>query len=171
VRFDPETSTVHAAGRTWHADPARTSITDLRGGDLRYVHRTRRCVIPFESGWSASILWGCGSYSSNHDAWLADDPFTEEPDTVEVGVLDHTGELRVREETEGDLTWHSVESYLDDDALAELLDQLAKLPTDYDYGARPATLDEMRADYERLRQASAELGRELPPWPGEEIDG
>jgi hypothetical protein len=168
VRFDPETSTVHAAGRTWHADPSSTQIEDVTyGPNGEYLHRTRRTTVRFETGWSASIVWGDATYSSNHDAWLDTPSFTEAPTTVEVGVLDSTGELRQRNKSDDDtgLEWHDVESYLDDDELAALFDRLATLPTDYDYGVAPPTIDEMRDSYETLRQATGELGRELPPWP------
>jgi hypothetical protein len=150
MRFDPDTHTVHAAGRTSQADPAGTVIADhwladepRWTGDPDYGHRERRCRVRFESGWSASIIWGSGTYSSNHDAWRKGDPFAEEPSHVEVGVVDHTGELRMRRHDDGDLEWHDLESYLDDDDLAALLDRLATLPTDYDYGVRPPTIDEL----------------------------
>jgi len=154
MRFDPETHTVHAAGRTWPAVPDRTSITDLVRGS--YVHRDRRCLVRFESGWSASIIWGSGTYSSNHDSWHAGEPFTEEPTAVEVGVIDHTGELRQRE-IDG---YHDLEAYLDDDALAALLDRLATLPTDFDYGVRPPTIEE-------LDEAARAVGLAIGPPPTE----
>lgn len=154
MRFDPDTHTVHAAGRTWHADPTRTSITDLTTGHI--VHRDRRCILRFETGWAASIVWGSGTYSTNHDAWHRTDTFTEEPATVEVGVLDHTGELRQRLHDEDGTEWHDIEAYLDDDALIALLDRLSALPTDHDYGIAPPTLDEVRANYEQTRQALAD---------------
>lgn len=171
--FDPATNTVHAAGRTWHADPTRTQLTDaVYGPDNEYSHRTRRCIIRFETGWSASIIWGDYTYSSNYDAWRGR-PFTEEPDTVEVGVLDHTGELRQRAMSDDGTDWHSVESYVDDDALAALLDRLATLPTDYDYGygIPPPTIDEIRNDYNQLRTAiAANGGVPLAAWPEPEPD-
>jgi hypothetical protein len=151
VRFDPATHTVHAAGRTWQADPAHTFHEDLRSPAVSgYMHRGRGCLVRFESGWAASIIWGAGTYSSNHDCWHDDDPFTEEPTTVEVGVIDRTGELRMRHKSEDGLEWHEVESYLTDEELAALLDQLASLPTEYDYGERPPSVEEvtrMARDY------------------------
>lgn len=144
MRFDPATHTVHAAGRTWQADPALTFHEDIRtGGGSTYVHRGRGCLVRFESGWSASIIWGAGTYSSNHEAWHDGDPFTEEPTTVEVGVLDRTGELRMRRHADDGTEWHEVESYLDDIQLAALLDELAALPTDTDFGERPPTAAEV----------------------------
>lgn len=161
MRFDPDTHTVHANGRTWQADPARTFHEDLVSpGVAGYMHRGRGCVVRFESGWSASIIWGAGTYSSNHDHWHDWDPFTEEPTTVEVGVHDHTGQMRMRHHVDGDFEWHEVESYLDDVALAALLDELASLPTDYDYGERPPTIDEL---YDAARAA----GLEVPERPSQ----
>lgn len=147
VRFDPESHTVHAAGRSWPADPSGTEIHDLEAG---YVHRTRRCLVRFESGWSASIVWGSCTYSSNHDSdlpWLDGvAPFTEEPATVEVGVIDITGELRMRD--------GGPEAYLDDAELASLFDFLEHCPTEFDYGERPPSLEEVErsvGDVMRLR--------------------
>lgn len=153
---------LHAAGRSWQADPADTHINDewygeLPGwrGDPTYGHRTRRCRIRFETGWSASIMWGSGSYSTNHDAWHQHDPFTEQPTTVEVGVLDHTGELRMRRYVDDDgMEGHEVESNLDDHALAALLDQLATLPTDNDFGKPPPTIAEL---YDAARAAGLDI--------------
>lgn len=159
MRFDAATHTVHANGRTWQADPAGTQIADdlYLGPDVPYVQRRRRCLIRFESGWAASIIWGGGTYSTNHDAFYLDDQFTEEPTTVEVGVLDHTGELRQRRHRDDDgFEWHDVESYLDDPDLAALLDHLAALPTDADYGAAPPTITE-------LMDIARAAGLDLPP--------
>lgn len=158
MRFDAETHTLHAGGRSWQADPAGTEIDDrwygqLSGwsGDPSYGQRTRRCIVRFESGWSASIVWGSGSYSTNHDAWHEGDPFTEEPTTVEVGVVDHTGELRMRRHTDDadGSEWSDVEIYLDDDELVELLDQLAALSTDHDFGEPSPTMEEVEASLQR----------------------
>ena len=159
MRFDPVTHTVHAAGRTWQADPARTFHEDLQRDGSTYMHRGRGCWVRFESGWTASIIWGAGTYSSNYDAWHDGDPFTEEPATVEVGVLDHTGELRMRAHRDDDgLEWHETENYLDDEQLAELLDRLATLPTDYDYGVPPPTMEEVRSSMRQVFEA-------MPPGP------
>lgn len=72
--------------RSWPVHPDAVTWCDFVSG-LGNVFRTRRVVVAFESGWSASILWGTGSYSTNHDAWLEADPFTDRPHTVEVGVI------------------------------------------------------------------------------------
>jgi hypothetical protein len=165
VRFDLDTHTVHAAGRSWHADPHHTTIEDDWYGELpdwtgdpTYGHRSRRCCIPFESGWSASIIWGSGTSSTNHDAWHRHDPFTEEPSTVEVGVLDRAGDLRMRRQDDGDIEWHAPETYVDDDQLAALLDRLATLPTDHDYGERAPSIDDL---YAAARAAGLDIDR--PP--------
>ena len=161
MRYDPHTHVLHAAGRTWQADPTQHVHLDTHMPDVRptYVHHVRMALVRFESGWSASIIWGSGTYSTNHDAWHTTDPFTEQPNTVEVGVIDHTGELRMRRQGDDEHTWHDVHAYLDDAALAALLDRLATLPTDYDYGARPPTMDEL---YDSAR---AVLGVQPPPPP------
>lgn len=155
MRFDVATQTVHAAGRTWRVDPGCTNVDDFTTG--RMTHRDRRVMVRFESGWSASIIWGSGTYSSNHDAWDFEweehrVPFTEEPTTVEVGVLDRGGVLRQRRifDPDGGHEYTDVEAYLDDDALVALLDELAKLPTDFDYGEPPPPLEEVIAAMERF---------------------
>lgn len=148
MRFDRATHTVHAAGRSWQADPAFTAIEDRAWLTIPdYTQYDRRCLVRLESGWAASIIWGSGTYSTNHDAFgkTTEPPFVEDPTTVEVGVLDHTGHLRQRRHVDDDHEWHDLESYLDDTALAALLDQLAALPTDAAYGALPPTIDELRA--------------------------
>lgn len=143
MRFDPEAHVLWIGARFWRADPAGTSVNDVEL-DGRMTHRHRRCLVRFESGWAASILWGTGSFSSNHDTWEEASPFTEEPSTVEVGVLDHTGELRQRRHVDDDgTTWSDVEAYLDDVELAALLDRLAGLPSGFDYGERPPTVEEL----------------------------
>lgn len=171
--FDPATHTLHAAGRTWQADPAGTNVADLEGGEAaavfggrRYLHRDRRCIVRFESGWSVSIVWGSHSYSSNYEHMYADEPFAEQPRLVECGVLDHTGELRMRHRSDGEMEWHDVESYVDDDALAALLDEVAALPTDYDFGQRPPTMDELHETYAQYRDVARANGHDVPDWPG-----
>lgn len=57
--------------------------------------RTRAATVPFENRWQLSVIWGGGTYSSNHDyhgvipGWreTENQPFIEAPATVEVGVL------------------------------------------------------------------------------------
>lgn len=164
MRFDPEQHVVYAAGRSWRADPSMTRIDDQQYDT--FSHHVRCCLVRFESGWSASIIWGSATYSDNHDAGFSGRPFVEEPSTVEVGVLHHSGELRLRRMNEDGSEWTSVESYLDDDQLAELLDRLASLPTDFDYGEPPKTIDEIAADYEQVRAAIEDAGgTPPPPWP------
>lgn len=162
MRFDRETHTVHAGGRSWRADPACTRIENHFYGDRvdwtgspDYASFTRRCRVMFESGWEASIIWGSGTYSDNHDVWSRLDKIVEEPTTVEVGVCDRTGELRMRRY--GDEGEHNVEAYLDDDALVRLLDELAVLPTDYDYGDMPPTAEDVKRMGDELRQMYGKL--------------
>lgn len=173
MRFDRETHTVHAGGHSWQADPAHTVIKDDWYGEMEgwtgspdYGHRTRRCCVRFESGWEASIIWGSGTYSTNHDAWDRNWPFTEEPTSVEVGVCDHTGELRMRRHTDDDIVWHEVESFLDDAALVELLDRLAELPTDYDYGEPPPLIGEVVRLGEEVARMYAEVNHQGRPEEG-----
>lgn len=158
MRFDPATHTVHAAGRAWQADPACTVIEDRPWiTEPACTDHIRRCRVRFESGWSASIIWGSGTYSANHDTYgfVGDHPMIEEPATVEVGVCDSTGQLRQRLHRDDDGSeWHDVEAYLDDIELAALLDQLAVLPTDDDYGCRPPTVAEL---YDAARAAGLDL--------------
>ena len=84
---------------------------------------------------------------------------------MEGGVLDWTGELRQREHVDDDgSTWHDVEAYLDALSLVALLDELAQLPTDTDYGARPPTAAELEAAMRNYLEAvqAAEESREPP---------
>ena len=55
--------------------------------------RIRRFVLTFENGWSVSVLYGDATYSSNYDAWFLDGEFEEEPEHVEVAVLDPDGSM------------------------------------------------------------------------------
>jgi hypothetical protein len=55
--------------------------------------RRRQAVIAFESGWQISVLWDTLSHSDNHDTFYADEPFTDEPTCVEVGLLWQDGGL------------------------------------------------------------------------------
>lgn len=165
VKFDRETHTLHADGRSWRCDPAGTTIEDRTFPSVAvapgedYTMRIRRCVVRFESGWSASIVWGCSTYSSNHDVYgfPGNAPFTEEPTTVEVGVIDVSGDLRQRTYADGDHEYHDVETYLSDEGLAHLLDELATMPSGYDYGARSPTLDEINETFQQFERARQEI--------------
>lgn len=67
---------------------------------------TRQARLDFESKLSLSILWGNATYSSNYEVMFGDREFTEEPTTVEVGVLNDDGLI-------GDpLAWQTVEDVL-----------------------------------------------------------
>lgn len=64
--------------------------------------RERRVLLVCESNLSLSILFGEGTYSSNHDALFAAIEgqvfeFTEQPTLVEVGVMHGRGESLVRD--------------------------------------------------------------------------
>jgi hypothetical protein len=50
---------------------------------------TRQFVVRFESGWSASIIWGNATYSDNHDHSIIPDgkEFVESPQTVELAIF------------------------------------------------------------------------------------
>lgn len=51
--------------------------------------RVMRCT--FENRWSLSIIWGSMTYSTNHEHPFffrgQSEPFTDEPNTVEVGII------------------------------------------------------------------------------------
>lgn len=69
---------------------------------LNMPWRERRARLRFENGYTLSIVWGDGTYSSNHDAaygerhpdiGFSEEPFTEEARTAELGVWMPEGEL------------------------------------------------------------------------------
>jgi hypothetical protein len=55
--------------------------------DTVAIH-TRQFVVHFESGWSASIIWGNATYSDNHDcSIIREQEFVEQPRTVELAIF------------------------------------------------------------------------------------
>jgi hypothetical protein len=64
------------------------------GGHKGWVQHFRQVVVAFENRWTLSIIWGDQTYSANYNASLGHDwagnpapPFTDEPWSVEVGIL------------------------------------------------------------------------------------
>lgn len=111
------------AHRRYPVVEANVANTDM-GGEFGVWH-TRRCVVKVETGYEVSIIWGSGTYSTNHyrGSWSRyggmfdgeEQPFVEDVDTVEVAVFDRHGEW---------LTGEPV-AYVDADALIDLVDALA----------------------------------------------
>jgi len=130
----PEGHNVLVVGdRRW---PAEIYIETVDHGDLigvdsnaRWFHR-RMARVLFESGWGVSVLWGSGSYSSNHHRWT--ETINETPTRVECGVLGMGGGL-----TDG-----RVAGYLPAGYVNALLDAVSKWPS---RGAisLPALIEEM----------------------------
>src|SRR5687767_11598488 len=56
--------------------------------------RTRRARLKFENGWSLSVVFGSGTYSSNRDSdWRDTEPFSEEARTAELAAWPRDGEF------------------------------------------------------------------------------
>jgi hypothetical protein len=113
------------------------------------VTHFRQVIVAFENRWTLSIIWGDHTYSANYNAWMGRDwqgnpapPFTDEPGTVEVGILmpepvtlpAQTFELRSgpvewpERETE---LWGDPLNYVDAEALWWLaMDEVSKWPSD-----------------------------------------
>ncbi len=72
--------------RRWPVSAFESHDGEIPGGVLNFF-RVRAAKVAFESGWCASILWGSGTYSDNHDCWRHNHPWVEEPERVELGVL------------------------------------------------------------------------------------
>jgi hypothetical protein len=74
------TSTSHAARST------------SRVGEFTLCHGTdtnrRGFHITFENGWTISVQWGAGTYSDNHDAFLADAKVQDTVAEAEVAFID-----------------------------------------------------------------------------------
>jgi hypothetical protein len=49
-------------------------------------HHVRRLLIPAENGWKMSVIWGTGTYSSNHTG-----SFVEESHLAEIAIIDPDG--------------------------------------------------------------------------------
>jgi len=86
------TISIDPSGRTLLAGSVRLPVVETESEDWPFDGgrmRTRRAVIACENGWLISVVWGSGTYSGNGPTLLrpAEDTFTEEPETVEVGVL------------------------------------------------------------------------------------
>jgi hypothetical protein len=75
----------------------------------------RRAVVMLESGWRVSVIWGSGTYSTNHTHPFGDVRFDERPHFVEVGVP-------------WDGPWEPC-SYVDEDELNDMITQMAMWPS------------------------------------------
>jgi hypothetical protein len=89
-----------------HAEEAMTPVG---------TWRVRNARIDFENGLRLSIGWGSGSYGSNTHDSDALEPFTDEPEQVEVAVLWGEEELDLLDEEErgGFVHW----AWVDEDGL------------------------------------------------------
>lgn len=85
--------------------------------------RTRRFLLPFENGWSLSIIFGSGTYCVNYDSYGGE--FTETPTTVEVACW--------TPEPNGDLvgwdTGDTVRGHVTAPALLALIDEMMGWPS------------------------------------------
>jgi hypothetical protein len=59
----------------------------------RLLMQTRQAIVGCENGWRLSVIWGTGTWSTNHGALWNGEEFQEEPLTVEVAVLPPGGGL------------------------------------------------------------------------------
>jgi hypothetical protein len=114
----------HERHRHWWC---RYHSHDIVIPEVEPTFRTRRVRIDFENGWSASIVYGDATYSSNRDRHPVDGThrFSETPTTVEVMVIDH--EDRHANPDGEPFGWQTPREVID------MLDLVVKLPTDYPF--------------------------------------
>jgi hypothetical protein len=101
-------NTVVIGGRRF---PAEVDNYDMAGSG--YDFRERRARIKFENGWTLSIVWGTGSYSTNRGCGIrSDQEFVEEATSVEIAAWPIEGGMI--EWPEGDTVrgWQSVDDVL-----------------------------------------------------------
>lgn len=92
--------------------PAEVTTSDDLVGD-GYAFYTRQARVLFESGWTLSVVWGTGSYSSNRDASAhKGQALLEESPTAEIAAWCLDGDLR--EWPDGDTVqgWQTPEQVL-----------------------------------------------------------
>lgn len=77
----------HSEGLLWVGNSAYPAL--LESWDIvEPFIAVRRARVHTETPVTLSIIWGCATYSTNHDVFNQPD-FQEEPSVVEVGVLNH----------------------------------------------------------------------------------
>lgn len=92
-----------------------------------YWFRERRFRLTFESGWTLSVVWGSGTYSTNRDLGYtggSNPDFHEEADTVEIAAWLPEGEMV--EWAEGDI----VRGWTTEPELLALIDDMMGWPSE-----------------------------------------
>jgi hypothetical protein len=91
VRFDQDRGVLLIDERRW-LPVSWHEVNDFEGPS--FSHHTRSVIVPFENRWQLSVIWGTATYSSNYNTLTGYDfagnpvpPFTDEPQTVEVGIM------------------------------------------------------------------------------------
>ncbi len=124
--------------RRWWGDFDSESPTDEFKAELSaklghpFEFERRQFIVRFESGWRVSIIWGSMTYSDNHEHGFGRGPydeFVEQPDTVEVAIINIDGNLDPPDPF----------GYVDHDSLNLLLDQVAVLGTHAAYDDSPTS--------------------------------
>lgn len=78
------------AGLLWVGDKPYPAWIERHGITDPIYHQVRRALLKTETPVQLSIIWGCATYSSNFMVSLPG-YFQEEPETVEVGILNEDG--------------------------------------------------------------------------------
>lgn len=116
--------------KTLEIDNRRWPIASFDNKTHDFEHfcwRERRIRLIFENGWLLSIVWGSGTYSSNHLNNTYNIPFIEEPTVVELAAWNE----RLKG---GMVTWpdgDTVEGYVPVEALPEIIDCISSMSSEY----------------------------------------
>lgn len=105
-RFDPEARKLHVG--VADAYPARNVSNPA--ADVPGIFQRRAVRVPLgESDYTLSVIWGSGTYSTNHGAF--GEPIVEEPSTVEVAVLSNDADELIRVDDDTVVPYVSVEEF------------------------------------------------------------
>lgn len=88
--YDPEARLLAVGERRYPAQQIASSDIDLPGG-RSFITRVVR--VAMENGYQLSVVWGSGTYSTNHDHSFGAAEFAEDPLLVECAVISPTKEF------------------------------------------------------------------------------
>jgi hypothetical protein len=147
-RWDEEGSLLYAGQRPFPAQFDRRSAREdipAESGFFEkfpdYRFESRRAVVWFENQWQLSVIWGDGTWSSNHVGFGRKLPFIETPSCVEVGVL-----MPNYDDQEGGL-WGDPLAYVDVPEFHRVADLVMHLPYEIDLAPYDGESAEGFCDY------------------------
>lgn len=75
--------------RRWPVSYVQCSDFVHDWSDPPWTQHIRGCHVTFENGWTASFIWGDGTYSDNHNGLFEkrEHDFIEEPERIEVMIF------------------------------------------------------------------------------------